>query len=62
MPPPSSSRACGIAMRHADDHVHIVATLAREDGRTDWLRNDYPHCVKATYNVVRRYNRSVGSR
>ncbi|MEV0217657.1 hypothetical protein [Micromonospora sp. ALFpr18c] len=49
-------------MRHADDHVHIVATLAREDGRTDWLRNDYPHCVKATYNVVRRYNRSVGSR
>ncbi|MEU3457209.1 relaxase [Micromonospora sp. NPDC006766] len=45
-----------IAMRHADDHVHIVATLVREDGRTDWLRNDYPRCVKATYNVARRYN------
>ncbi|WP_406071247.1 relaxase [Micromonospora sp. NBC_01638] len=45
-----------IAMRHADDHVHIVATLVREDGRTNWLRNDYPRCVKATYNVARRYN------
>ncbi|WP_328383768.1 relaxase/mobilization nuclease domain-containing protein [Micromonospora zamorensis] len=45
-----------IGMRHADDHVHIVATLVREDGRTNWLRNDYPRCVKATYNVARRYN------
>lgn len=50
-----------IAMRHADDHVHIAATLVREDGRTNWLRNDYPKCVKATYNVARRYglNRHV---
>ncbi|MFJ5599906.1 relaxase [Micromonospora parva] len=45
-----------IAMRHAEDHVHIVATLVREDGRTNWMRNDYPRCVKATYNVARRYN------
>ncbi|MEU8164908.1 relaxase [Micromonospora sp. NPDC049004] len=45
-----------IAMRHADDHVHIVATLVREDGRTNWMRNDYPRCVEATYNVARRYN------
>ncbi|MET7879820.1 relaxase [Micromonospora profundi] len=45
-----------IAMRHADDHVHIVATLVREDGRNNWLRNDYPRCVKATYNIARRYN------
>ncbi|MGW5080173.1 relaxase [Micromonospora echinospora] len=45
-----------IAMRHAADHVHIVATLVREDGRTNWMRNDYPRCVKATYNVARRYN------
>ncbi|RQX05310.1 hypothetical protein [Micromonospora inaquosa] len=45
-----------IAMRHADDHVHIVATLVREDGRTNWMRNDYPRCVKATYNVAGRYN------
>ncbi|MEU5554044.1 relaxase [Micromonospora sp. NPDC047793] len=45
-----------IAMRHADDHVHIVATLVREDGRTNWMRNDYPRCVKATYEVARRYH------
>ncbi|MEU8337883.1 relaxase [Micromonospora tulbaghiae] len=45
-----------IAMRHADDHVHIVATLVREDGRTNWMRNDYPRCVEATYNIARRYN------
>lgn len=44
-----------IAMRHGDDHVHIVATLVREDGRTNWMRNDYPRCVQATYNVARRY-------
>ncbi|MFI2712169.1 relaxase [Micromonospora sp. NPDC018662] len=45
-----------IAVRHADDHVHIVATLVREDGRTNWMRNDYPRCVKATYNVAHRYD------
>ena len=30
-----------IAVRHADDHVHIVATLARQDGRRVWPRNDF---------------------
>ncbi len=45
-----------VAVRHNDDHVHIVATLVREDGRTDWLRNDYPRCVKATHAIARRYN------
>lgn len=44
-----------VAVRHNDDHIHIVATLVREDGRTNWARNDYPKCVKATYNVARRY-------
>ncbi|MEU7802660.1 relaxase [Micromonospora arborensis] len=44
-----------VVVRHNDDHVHIVATLVREDGRTNWARNDYPKCVKATYNVARRY-------
>ncbi|MFJ7423409.1 mobilization protein [Streptomyces uncialis] len=28
------------AVRHADDHIHIIATLAREDGRTPRLNND----------------------
>ncbi|AKN73688.1 mobilization protein [Streptomyces sp. PBH53] len=28
------------AVRHADDHIHIVATLVREDGRQARLNND----------------------
>ncbi|MFJ2115732.1 relaxase/mobilization nuclease domain-containing protein [Streptomyces sp. NPDC087850] len=28
------------AVRHADDHIHIVATLVREDGRKPRLHND----------------------
>ena len=30
-----------IAVRHADDHVHVVATLAREDGRAPRIWGDY---------------------
>jgi hypothetical protein len=30
-----------VAIRHADDHIHIVATLARQDGRRPRLSNDY---------------------
>lgn len=30
-----------VAVRHADDHVHIVATLAREDGRVAWRPWEY---------------------
>jgi hypothetical protein len=30
-----------IAVRHADDHIHIVATLARQDGRRPSVSNDY---------------------
>ncbi|MCX4547164.1 mobilization protein [Streptomyces sp. NBC_01565] len=29
-----------IAVRHADDHIHIVATLARQDGRHPRVRGD----------------------
>ncbi|MFK4547289.1 hypothetical protein RKD29_006885 [Streptomyces tendae] len=28
------------AVRHADDHIHIIATLVREDGRRPRLHND----------------------
>jgi len=44
-----------VVVRHGNDHVHIVATLVREDGRINWLKNDYPRTVAATYNVARRY-------
>ena len=30
-----------VAVRHADDHIHIVATLARQDGGRPRLSNDY---------------------
>ena len=30
-----------VAIRHADDHIHIVATLARQDGGRPRLSNDY---------------------
>ncbi|MEU8913168.1 relaxase/mobilization nuclease domain-containing protein [Streptomyces nigrescens] len=34
-------RACRwIAVRHADDHIHLVATLVREDGRRPRRHND----------------------
>src|SRR5215472_16342815 len=30
-----------VAVRHADDHIHIVATLARQDGTRPRIWNDY---------------------
>jgi hypothetical protein len=44
-----------VVVRHNDDHVHIVATLVREDGRIEWARNDYRRCVAATYEVACRF-------
>ncbi len=32
-----------MAVRHADDHIHLVATLARQDGRHPRIRGDIPH-------------------
>ncbi|BCM65698.1 hypothetical protein EASAB2608_01032 [Streptomyces sp. EAS-AB2608] len=39
--PDGDAAACRwAAVRHADDHIHIIATLAREDGRQARLNND----------------------
>jgi hypothetical protein len=39
--PDGDSAACRwAAVRHADDHIHIVATIVREDGRQARLRYD----------------------
>jgi hypothetical protein len=32
------------AVRHGDGHVHLVATLVRQDGPTVWPRNDFRRC------------------
>jgi hypothetical protein len=57
-----------IAMRHAADHIHIVATLVRQDRRTYWARNDYPlvqaacRDIEAQYDLVRVAPPGRGSR
>ncbi|MGW3154585.1 relaxase/mobilization nuclease domain-containing protein [Streptomyces sp. NPDC001089] len=39
--PHSDEQGCRwVAVRHADDHIHIVATRARQDGRQPNLRQD----------------------
>jgi hypothetical protein len=32
------------AVRHNHDHVHLVATLVRQDGPTVWPSNDFRRC------------------
>ncbi|MER6816361.1 hypothetical protein ABT299_44460 [Spirillospora sp. NPDC000708] len=44
-----------IAVRHADDHIHVVATLAREDGRRPNITRDYLKARKACQVVEERY-------
>jgi hypothetical protein len=50
-----------VVVRHAEDHVHVVASLVREDGRREWFRNDFYRCVNATAEVAARMGlRQVG--
>jgi hypothetical protein len=58
--PDSDLGACRwVAVRHADDHVHIVATLVRLDGRTERAGNDFYrvgdacHWAEDTYHLTR---------
>ena len=48
-----------VAVRHADDHVHVVATLARQDGRRVFPRNDLWRAGEASREVEARYGLSV---
>ncbi|MEU4029173.1 mobilization protein [Streptomyces anulatus] len=42
--PHGDEQACRwVAVRHAPDHIHLVATLARRDGRGPRIRGDIPH-------------------
>jgi hypothetical protein len=45
-----------VAVRHADDHVHVVATLARQDGRRVFPRNDHYRAREASLTVEARYD------
>ena len=44
-----------VAIRHAADHIHIVATLARQDGRRASVSNDYYRVREACLAVEDRF-------
>jgi hypothetical protein len=44
-----------VAVRHAADHVHVVATLVRQDGRRVFPRQDYLRSRDASRAVEARY-------
>ncbi|GAA0930839.1 hypothetical protein [Virgisporangium aurantiacum] len=44
-----------VAVRHDADHVHIVATLVRQDGGTVWARQDLPNRPEVRYGPTDRY-------
>jgi len=44
-----------VAVRHAADHIHIVATLARQDGRRASTWNDYYRVRDACQEAERRF-------
>jgi hypothetical protein len=45
-----------VAVRHADDHIHIVATLARQDGARPRVSNDYYRVREACLAAETRYS------
>jgi len=44
-----------VAVRHADTHVHVVATLVRQDGRRVFPHHDFYRAREASLEVERRY-------
>jgi len=50
-----------VAVRHADNHVHVVATLARQDGKRVWPRNDFYRAREASLAVEARYGLTATS-
>jgi hypothetical protein len=44
-----------VAVRHAADHVHLVATLVRQDRRTFWPRYDFKLSQAACRDIEARY-------
>ena len=52
-----------IAVRHADDHVHLVATLVREDGRSARTPQDFRKLAAVAHEFETRYGlRSTAAR
>lgn len=54
-PPADDGGARWVAVRHGTDHIHIVATLMRQDGATVWARNDYRRCQQLARDLEHRF-------
>ncbi|MGQ7298034.1 relaxase/mobilization nuclease domain-containing protein [Quadrisphaera sp. KR29] len=48
-----------VAVRHADDHIHLAVTLARQDGRRARTAHDYARLGAACRTVEERYGLTV---
>ena len=44
-----------IGIRHADNHIHIVATMIRQDGRTAWAWGDYRNVQAACRELEKHH-------
>jgi hypothetical protein len=44
-----------VAVRHNDDHIHVVATLVRQDGRTAWPWRDYLKARRCCDELEQRF-------
>jgi hypothetical protein len=44
-----------VAVRHADNHIHVVATLVRQDGRRVFPHHDFYRARQASLAVERQY-------
>jgi hypothetical protein len=44
-----------VAVRHADNHVHVVATLVRQDGRRLFPHHDFYRAREVRLDVERQY-------
>src|ERR1035437_9840882 len=51
-----------VAVHHGDNHIHIVATLARQDGRKASLDNDYHRIGEAVRDIEAEYGLVVTAR
>src|SRR4029079_5535139 len=50
-----------VAIRHAPDHIHLVATLVRQDGRTAWAWQDKLHSRTVCADLEERYGLHRGA-
>lgn len=57
---PGDEDACRwVAVRHADDHVHVAATLIRPSGKRAWLKNDFLALRDVCREAEKRYGITV---